>query len=341
VRIGRQSVPPLVSSRCCPDRNLLGARLLDDQLHTPDPSDGAPPLPAGEPPPGPGGDASSPSTSGGDRGGRPRGFRGQFASTWAAAFRLLHAHVELAKAELSEILDKAKRVAALLAVALALVLLGAVVATVGTSLFVGEWLFGSIGWGVLLVTELALVGALGAILIAVDVPVDRLLRRLLQAILIGVVVAVIAGPHLPNRAWQALGAAVVPGLDQAYRPLVVGLAAGAALGGVFGLLAGLRMSRGGTAGGRAGMAIGLAILGALAGAAVGAFSAISFRWRVGIALGLVTAIGGWAGLAGLEGYRGGIDPQAFMRKFYPSVTIETTKETIKWVRERTPLGPKS
>jgi MFS family permease len=267
----------------------------------------------------------------------------------AAASRLVHAHVELAKAELSEILDKAKRVAALLAVALALVLLGVLVATVGTSLFVGEWLFGSIGWGVLLVTELALAGALGAVLIAVDVPVDRLLRRLLQAVVIGVVVAVIAGPHLPNRAWQALGAAFIPGLDQAYRPLVVGLAVGATLGGVTGLLAGFRGNRGetsgetpgGTAAGTVGMAIGLAILGALAGAAVGAFSAISFRWRVGIALGLVTAIGGWAGLAGLEGYRGGIDPAAFMRKFYPSVTIETTKETIEWVRQRTPLGPKS
>lgn len=339
VRIGRQSVVPLVSSCCCPDRNLLGARLLDDQLHTPDPSGGAPPLPAGEPPPASSGDASSPPPPG-DRGGRPRGFRDQFASTWVAAFRLVHAHIELAKAELSEILGKAKRVAALLGVAFALVLLGAVVATVGTSLFIGQWLFGSIGWGVLLVTELALAGALGAVLIAVDVPVDRLVRRLLQATLIGVVVALIAGPHLPNRVWQALGAALVPGLDQAYRPLVVGLGAGAAFGGVIGLLAGFRMSRGGTAAGTAGMAIGVALLGALAGAAVGAFSAISFGWRIGIALGLVAAIGGWAGLASLEAYRGGIDPEAFLRRFYPSVTIETTKETIEWVRERTPLGPK-
>jgi len=332
----------LVSSRCCPDRNLLGARLLDDQPPTPDPSDGVPPPPAGEPQPAPGGDASPPPPPPpGDRGGRPRGFRAQVASTWAAAFRLVHAHVELAKAELSEILDRAKRVAALLGVAFALVLLGTLVATVGTSLFIGEWLFGSIGWGVLLVTELALAGALGAILIAVDVPVDRLQRRLLEAVFIGVVVAIIAGPHLPNRLWQALGEAVVPGLDEANRPLLVGLGAGAALGAVIGLLAGFRVSRGGTASGTAGMAIGLAILGALAGAAVGAFSAISFRWRVGIALGFVASIGGWAGLAGLEAYRGGIDPEAFLRRFYPSQTIETTKETIEWVRERTPLGPKS
>jgi hypothetical protein len=330
----------LVSSRCCPDRNLLGARLLDDQLPTPDPSDGVPSPPVGEPPPATGGDASS-APPPGDRGGRPRGFRAQFASTWAAAFRLVHAHVELAKAELYEILDRAKRVAALLGVAFALVLLGALVATVGTSLFIGEWLFGSIGWGVLLVTELALAGALGAILIAVDVPIDRLQRRLLQAVLIGVVVAVVAGPHLPNRLWQTLGEAVVPGLDEANRPLLVGLGAGAAFGAVIGLLAGFRVSRGGTAAGTAGMAIGLAILGALAGAAVGAFSAISFRWRVGIALGFVAAIGGWTGLAGLEAYRGGIDPEAFLRRFYPSQTIEATKETIEWVRERTPLGPKS
>jgi Putative Actinobacterial Holin-X, holin superfamily III len=288
----------------------------------------------------PGGDASPP-PSPGEQGGRPRGFRAQFASTWAAAFRLVHAHVELAKAELSEILDRAKRVAALLGVAFALVLLGAVVATVGTSLFIGEWLFGSIGWGVLLVTELALAGALGAILMAVDVPVDRLRRRLLEAVFVGVVVAVIAGAHLPNRLWQAVGEAVVPGLDGASRPLIVGLVAGAGLGALTGLLAGFRASRGEAAAGTAGMAIGRAIVGALAGAVVGAFSAISFRWRVGIALGLVAAIGAWAGLAGLEAYRGGIDPDAFLRRFYPTQTIQATKETIEWVRERTPLGPKS
>jgi MFS family permease len=333
-------VVALVSSRCCPDRNLLGARLLDDQPPTPDPSNGTSPHPAGEPQAASGGDASPPPASD-DRSGRPRGFRAQFASTWAAAFRLVHAHVELAKAELSEILDRAKRVAALLGVAFALVLLGALVATVGTSLFMGEWLFGSIGWGVLLVTELALASALGAVLLAVDVPVDRLQRRLLQAIFLGVIVAIIAGPHLPNRLWQALGEAVVPGLDEANRPLLVGLGAGAVVGAVIGLLAVFRVNRGGTAAGTTGMAIGLALLGTLAGAAVGAFSAISFRWRVGIALGFVAAIGGWAGLAGLEAYRGGIDPEAFLRRFYPSQTIEMTKETIEWVRERTPLGPKS
>jgi MFS family permease len=253
----------------------------------------------------------------------------------------VHAHVALSKAELSEILDRAKRVVALLGVAFALVLLGLLVATVGTSLFMGEWLFGSIGWGVLLVTELALVGALGAILVAVDVPAPRLQRALLQAFVLGVVVAVIAGAHLPNRLWQALGEAVVPGLDGANRPLLVGLGAGAGLGALIGLLVGLRASRGGTMSGMVGLAIGLAILGALAGGAVGAFSAISFRWRVGVALGLVTTLGAWAGLAGYEASRNGIDPEAFLRRFYPRQTIETTKETIEWVRERTPLGPKS
>jgi MFS family permease len=253
----------------------------------------------------------------------------------------VHAHVDLAKAELSDILDRAKRVAALLGFAFALVLLAVLVATVGTSLFMGEWLFGSIGWGVLLVTEFALVGALGAILVAVDVPAPRLQRALLLAVLSGVVVGIVAGAHLPNRLWQALGEAVVPGLDQANRPLLVGLGAGAALGALIGLLAGLRASHGGTTSGMVGSALGMAILGGFAGAAVGAFSSISFGRRVGVALGLVTAIGAWAGLAGYEASRSGIDPEAFMRRFYPSQTIETTKETIEWVRERTPLGPKS
>jgi hypothetical protein len=292
----------------------------------------------------PSGDAPSPPPSPppSDSSDEPRrGFRGQFRSTRAAVLRLVTAHVALARAELSEILDEARRVALLAGAALGLVLFAVILVTVGSSLFIGEWLFGSIGWGIVHVTELTLTGALVCVLVAVDVPKERLLARLVPAILVGVVVAVVAGLSLPNRLWEALGATIVPSLEPVNRPLIVGLGVGAGLGLVLGIVAGVRSSARGSLGATVAGALGWGVGAALGGAIVGACSAITFGSRVGIALGVATALGSWAGLSGLEARRIGADPEAFMRKFYPNRTIETTKETIEWVREQTPLGPKS
>ena len=117
--------------------------------------------------------------------------------------------------------------------------------------------------------------------------------------------------------------------------------AGAALGAIVGLLGGTETGGGRSIGGIIGSAIGWTILGALAGAALGAFSAITFSWQVAVALGIAVALGVWVALCVLEVARGGIDFEAWGRKFYPSQSIDSAKETIEWVRERTPLGPKS
>lgn len=70
-----------------------------------------------------------------------------------------------------------------------------------------------------------------------------------------------------------------------------------------------------------------------------------FKFIVGAqiagALGLLTLFITWPILLGLGVARNGIDTDALKARFYPSQTIETTKETIEWVRERTPLGRKS
>ena len=70
-----------------------------------------------------------------------------------------------------------------------------------------------------------------------------------------------------------------------------------------------------------------------------------FKFLVGAqvagAIGLLTLFITWPILMGLGVARNGIDTDALKARFYPSQTIETTKETIEWVRERTPLGRKS
>jgi hypothetical protein len=40
-------------------------------------------------------------------------------------------------------------------------------------------------------------------------------------------------------------------------------------------------------------------------------------------------------------FRNGFDTKQLRDRFVPDVTIETTKETIEWVRAQMPLGPKS
>ena len=295
------------------------------------------------PPPPPGG-----SPGGGTPGRKPprdrgpkRGFREQLWATVDAAQRLVAAHIELARAELEEILEEIGRVAALVGVAVAMAIFAIILVTVGSSLFVGEWLFGSMGWGILLFTELAAAIALVSVLIALDLPADHLGRGLLVSTVVGVIVALVAGFYVFNRLWEAIGVAVAPGLDPATRPLVVGTVVGAVLGAVVGVLGGTQTGGGRSAGQVIGSAITCFILGGLAGAGLGAVSAITFAWNVAVALGIAVLLGTWIALCALEAKRAEIDPERWARKFYPSKSIDSAKETIEWVRERAPLKRKS
>ena len=90
-----------------------------------------------------------------------------------------------------------------------------------------------------------------------------------------------------------------------------------------------------------GSAIGALLLGGLAGAALGAFSAITFAWEVAVALGIAVLLAVWIALCALEAARGGIDIDAWTQKFYPTQSIESAKETIEWVSERSPLERKT
>ena len=62
----------------------------------------------------------------------------------------VRAHIDLAKAELDEIKGEVARAAGLGAAAIAAAILLSLLLAIGGMLFTGEWIFGSIGWGVLL-----------------------------------------------------------------------------------------------------------------------------------------------------------------------------------------------
>jgi hypothetical protein len=263
----------------------------------------------------------------------PPGLRQQLLATIEAAKRLIRAHITLARAEASEIVDEVKHLVGLALAALGVVLLAALLLFIGGTLFLGEWLFGSIGWGallgVLLLVDLAVVLAL----LAVAVPGRRLGRDVVIAAVIGIVAGLVLGFDLTHRGWSSLGDQVLPTVEPAWRTTVTAVVALAIVGAIVGFLARIR-SGGGAA---IGAAFGSAILGVI----LGLITAASIPPQVGAALGVLAGLIAWPILSGVGVARSGIDGEALKAKFTPDQSIEQAKETIEWVRARVPLAPKS
>jgi hypothetical protein len=267
--------------------------------------------------------------------GQPLGIRAQLGATFEAGKRLFRAHVDLAKAEAADIAGNVARMVGLFAVAFVMVLLVGMLLLVGGMLFLGEWLFGSIGWGVLLGSLLLLDVALSCVLVALDVSGKRVATAFGVAAILGIVVGVVMGLDLTHRGWTALGDSVASQFDPNTRAVLLAMGLVALVFAVIGVVMGARAHAGGK--GILGRLIGFAILGAI----LGAVTVISIPAQVGAALGVLVTLIAWPVMAGLDLKRTGIDGDALKKKFMPDTTIELTKETIEWVRARTPLVPKS
>ena len=251
----------------------------------------------------------------------------------AAVERLVRAHVELVRTELGEIAQQIGRLVGLLALSMGCLFVLGLLLPIGTLLFLGDWLFGSIGWGVLHGSLLLAAIAIQAAFMAIGIAGSRVARDLGIAVLIGIVVGVVLALDLTNRGWTELGARLLPAADPAYRPLLTAVIAIAIVGGLIGLAFGWPRGGAATAAGLLG--------GVLLGATIGALTAIALGPRVGSAVGVTVGLIAWPTLTALTVVRKGVDVDALKARFYPEASIETAKETIEWLRERTPLGRKS
>jgi hypothetical protein len=230
-----------------------------------------------------------------------------------------------------EIGGEVGRALGLVAAALGCLTLLLLLLFVGGLLFLGEWLFGSIGWGLLLGCELLLVIAVSALLAAVRA--GGVKRAAITAGIAGLVAAVVLGASLVNLLWTAVGSAVLPGVEAGVRPLVTGTLVLAVVGLVIGLIVGAKFAK--AKGAAAGAGIGI-----LTGALLGAFTAIAFGPRVGIALALAVALTVFAATWGYLA-RTGIDVEELKKRFIPQATIDTARETIEWAKQQNPLAPRS
>jgi hypothetical protein len=263
---------------------------------------------------------------------RPPGLRAQIGAVRDAAMALVMAHIELAKAEAASIASEVGKVAALGAIAIGLVIMAVLLAVIGTSLFLGEWLLGSMGWGVLHGVLAFLDIAVAAVLVGLGVSARRIGRSVLAAVIVGGVIGVLLAFDLPNQLYAAIGDAIGLPVEPGVRPLVVGVLFGGLVGLVAGIFAATLMDASG--GGRFTALAGLTVLGVI----IGAFSAITFGVQVGAALGITAFYITWMALMGIDIARTGIDLDALKARFYPETTIETSKETLEWLQKRMPPG---
>jgi hypothetical protein len=82
-------------------------------------------------------------------------------------------------------------------------------------------------------------------------------------------------------------------------------------------------------------------LGAFLGVILAVLTAIGFGGRVGAAIGFAVGLATWSGMMGVEIMQRGVDGEELVKRFSPQKTIDITKETIEWVRARTPLSRRS
>ena len=263
---------------------------------------------------------------------RPPGLMDQLRATKEALLGLGRAHLDLAKAEADEIKGEVARAAGLAGAALALLLLVAILLPIGGILFTGEWLFGSIGWGLLLGVELLVTVAVSLGIAALRVGAFG--RAAIIGLVAGLVAFILLGASLPHELFRLIGNSVAPGIETGVRPLVIAVAVLAIVVGLIGLAGGARVAG-------AGGAIGGLVAGAIAGGLLGAFLAVDFGWRVGVALGLVVALLTYLAVLAMSVTEGGLDKDKLKARFWPQMTIDTTRETIEWAKARNPRGPRS
>jgi hypothetical protein len=268
---------------------------------------------------------------------RARGLGEEIGRFREAAQRLVRAHIDLARAEFADIADEIKGMLALGGAALAFVLFALTLVMVGLPLFLGDWLLGSMGWGILDGALFAIAAAVTLVAGAAGARGRAVLLPVAGALLATVAVAALVGTDIAHRGASELVGQVEPSLHldvpAPWDTLIAGGVAGAAVGAVLFLVVGLVARR------SLRDAAGLFVDGLVAGAVLGAILGVtSYGWQVAVGLGLTVGLVVW--IAGGFAAIAGSDVEARFERLRPTATIDTAKETWEWVRARIKLAPR-
>ena len=260
----------------------------------------------------------------------------------AAVMRMLDAHLKLLRAEL-ELTGKELGVIVGLALgALAIAILAAILLYVGSFLFFGELLFGSMGWGIIHGT---LIAAAFISFVVVNLAGGEIERYGLGAaigIVVGVILAAVLLSNVGNTGGEALGDWLTDTFmtdDLPFGEAWLVTLGGLVVGGVIGLIAGLVGGWRAKLEGRALMSLG--IVGLVLGGFIGALWASTRYEAPDGVLGLAVTVGllTWI-IAGLVlAARRGFDPEARYANLIPRESIaafEKTKDYLsgEWERQK-------
>lgn len=191
---------------------------------------------------------------------------------------------------------------------------------VGGFLFLGEWLFGSMGWGLAhgVLLPLALIVVVAMLMLGASR--GPVIASLVVAVLVAIVLAVVLALNVIHNTATYFGQQLAAPLNS---PEAVGAIAGAVIVGLILLLALWRV--GGAGAGGAGL-VGGAVVGALLGFMLASPWTAPPAAGFAITVGLVTWPVVLLLLAGPS-----LDPAERFGRLKPSTTIETANETKAWL----------
>lgn len=263
--------------------------------------------------------------------GGARGLGEQVGRLREAAERLVRAHIDLARAELSEIAGEIKQIVGLIGLAIGLVFFALLLVFVGLPLFLGDFLFGSLGWGILHGVLLAVAVAAAAIAAAVGAAGRAISVPFLSGVAVTVAIALALGSDLAfqGAAWLAARASEALRISPpaGWDTIVAGAVAGAVIGLVLFFLIGLAQWR--SLRGALGLRVDGFVLGAILGALCGAGH---YSWSLAVANGLVIGLLVW--IVGSVAAVSSADTTARFSHLTPTTTIDTARETWEWLRAR-------
>lgn len=246
--------------------------------------------------------------------------------------KLADAHIGLLKAELSVAGRELGIVIGMALAILALAIVAMLLLVIGTSLFLGEWLFGSMAWGILHGVLLFLALILPLALDLAGGRRDAFARGMIAAIVVTLVLWALFASNVLRDAAVNAGRSLEASLavEPAFLPTLVGLVAGMVVMGLLGLIVGLRR------GGAPGLLVAGLVVGALVGAILGS---ITFDTKGALAIALTIGLVTWSAVTALVAVRSGFDPEARYEDMVPRESIAMAEETKvfltrQWRRQR-------
>ena len=255
---------------------------------------------------------------------RPSSLMGQFGKTKDAVQGLVNAHINLLKAELSEIAGQIAVIVGMGFVALVFAFLTFATLYIGGFLFVGEWLFGSMGWGLAHGVLFGIVIIVNLIFGILGASGMRLVAAFIVALVVLFAVSVLCGSNVGYTLASNASSSFAPPLGT---PGVIALLAGIVFGAILFMLLLARLA------GRKG-AIGGLFLGVVLGALLGwLIAGAPWTWGPAFGFGITIALLTWIIMIIVLAVPG-LDPAAKFSQLYPRQSVESFDETRAFLEEQ-------